>query len=72
MTSLLACAVNRGAGNPAYMGAVSWGVEKLAYVSGGNLVNSLGHAGVRPFRALAAGEIEQQAGRHVRLPIRES
>ena len=53
-------AVNRGAGNPAYMGAVSWGVEKLVYVSGGNLVNSLGHAGVRPFKALAAGKIERQ------------
>lgn len=53
-------AVNRRAGNPAYMGAVSWGVEKLVYVSGGNLVNSLGHAGVHPFKALIAGEIERQ------------
>jgi len=53
-------AANRAAGNPAYMGAVSWGVEKAVYVSGGNLVNSLGHAGVHPFKALVTGEIERQ------------
>jgi len=53
-------AANRVAGNAGYMGTVSWGIEKLVYIIGGNLVNSLGHAGVRPFKALVTGEIEQQ------------
>jgi len=53
-------AVNRAAGNAPYMGAVSWGIEKLTYISGGNLVNSLGHAGAHPFMALVTGEIERQ------------
>jgi fatty-acid desaturase len=52
--------INRAAGNPGYMGTVSWGVEKVVYIVGGNLVNSLGHAGVRPFKALVTGEIERQ------------
>jgi fatty-acid desaturase len=56
-------AVNRAAGNPASMGALSWGVEKLIYISGGNLVNSLGHAGAHPFKALVTGEIERQPDR---------
>jgi fatty-acid desaturase len=54
-------AVNRGAGNPGYMATVSWGVEKVVYILGGNLVNSLGHAGGRPFKALLTGEIERQS-----------
>jgi fatty-acid desaturase len=53
-------AVNKAAGNPGFMGAVSWVVEKLVYISGGNLVNSLGHAGLHPFKALVTGEIESQ------------
>ena len=53
-------ALNRTLGNPGYMGTVSWGVEKVVYIFGGNLVNSLGHAGVRPFKALVTGEIERQ------------
>jgi stearoyl-CoA desaturase (Delta-9 desaturase) len=53
-------AVNRAAGNPGSMGPVSWGVEKVVYILGGNLVNSLGHAGVRPFQALVTGEIKRQ------------
>jgi len=53
--------INRAAGNPGYMGTVSWGIEKVVYIIGGNLVNSLGHAGVRPFKALVTGKIEQQA-----------
>ena len=52
--------VNRAASNAGYMGPVSWGIEKLVYIMGGNLVNSLGHAGVHPFKALVAGEIEKQ------------
>jgi fatty-acid desaturase len=54
-------AVNRAADNPGYMGTVSWAVEKVVYILGGNLVNSLGHAGVRPFKALLTGEIERQS-----------
>jgi stearoyl-CoA desaturase (Delta-9 desaturase) len=54
-------AVNRAVGNPGYMGPFSWGVEKLVYIFGGNLVNSLGHAGARPFKALLTGEIGRQA-----------
>ena len=53
-------AVNRAAGNAGYMGTVSWVVEKAVYIFGGNIVNSLGHAGVRPFQALVTGEIERQ------------
>jgi fatty-acid desaturase len=56
-------AVNSAVGNPAYMGAVSWVVEKAIYISGGNLVNSLGHAGAHPFKALVTGEIEPQPDR---------
>ncbi|HUD10463.1 MAG TPA: fatty acid desaturase [Candidatus Saccharimonadales bacterium] len=54
-------AVNKAVGNPSYMGAVSWAVEKAVYVTGGNLVNSLGHGGIHPFRALVTGEIEPHA-----------
>jgi fatty-acid desaturase len=53
-------AINRAAGNPGYMGPISWGTEKVVYIFGGNLVNSLGHAGVHPFKALVTGEIEPQ------------
>jgi fatty-acid desaturase len=54
-------AINRAAGNPGYWGTVSWGVEKVVYIFGGNLVNSLGHAGLHPFKALVTGEIERQS-----------
>ena len=51
-------ALNKAAGNPAYMGVVSFGVEMGVYVAGGNLVNAIGHAGKHPAKALVTGEIE--------------
>jgi fatty-acid desaturase len=51
---------NRVSGNPGYMGTVSWIVEKAVYIFGGNIVNSIGHAGARPFTSLVAGTIEPQ------------
>jgi stearoyl-CoA desaturase (delta-9 desaturase) len=50
--------VNKAVGNPGYMGLVSWAVEKAFYVNGGNLVNSIGHAGAHPGKAIVTGEIE--------------
>jgi fatty-acid desaturase len=52
--------LNKGIGNPGYMGAISWVIEKAVYISGGNLVNSLGHAGLHPFKALVSGQIKPQ------------
>ena len=51
---------NRVLGNPGYLGGVSWVVEKAVYIFGGNIVNSIGHAGKRPFTSLVAGRIEPQ------------
>ena len=53
-------AINRAIGNAGYLGIVSWGIEKIVYIFGGNIVNSIGHAGAHPFRALFSGEIEPQ------------
>jgi stearoyl-CoA desaturase (delta-9 desaturase) len=50
--------VNRLAGNPVYMGLVSFGVEKAIYLAGGNAVNAVGHGGKHPFKAMVTGEIE--------------
>ena len=52
--------LNKRLGNPGYMGAISWVIEKAVYISGGNLVNSLGHAGIHPFKALVSGDIKPQ------------
>jgi stearoyl-CoA desaturase (delta-9 desaturase) len=52
--------INKVAGNPGYMGTVSWVVEKAVYIFGGNIVNSIGHAGARPFSSLVGGQIEPQ------------
>jgi hypothetical protein len=52
--------LNKTFGNPGYLGALSWLIEKAVYISGGNLVNSLGHAGIHPFKALVSGEIRPQ------------
>ncbi len=61
MASLVAhISANRVAGNPGYMGAMSWVIEKTVYIFGGNIVNSIGHAGAHPFNALVAGEISPQ------------
>jgi stearoyl-CoA desaturase (delta-9 desaturase) len=51
-------ALNKYLGNPSYMGGVSWAVEKAVYVTGGNLVNSIGHAGKYPLKAIFTGDIE--------------
>jgi fatty-acid desaturase len=48
--------VNKAVGNPGYMGAASWLVEKAVYISGGNLVNSIGHAGAKVGNAIVKGE----------------
>jgi stearoyl-CoA desaturase (delta-9 desaturase) len=49
---------NKAVGNRGYMGAMSWAIEKAVYVNGGNLVNSIGHAGARPGKAILTGKIE--------------
>ena len=51
-------ALNRAAGNHPAMGAVSWGLGKVGYVVAGNMVNSFGHAGKHPLKALVTGRIE--------------
>ena len=51
---------NRVTGNPGYLGAMSWVVEKAVYLFGGNIVNSIGHAGAHPLNALVVGEISPQ------------
>lgn len=51
-------ALNKVAGNHPAMGAVSWGIGKAGYVLAGNLVNSFGHAGKHPLKALVTGRIE--------------
>jgi len=50
-------AINKSIGNPGYMGAASWGFEKLFYIAGGNTVNSWGHAGAKPAAATLTGKI---------------
>lgn len=58
-TSLLAhMAVNKLLGNKATTGLLSFAAEKLMYVSGGNLVNAIGHSGAKPLKALVLGEIQ--------------
>lgn len=54
-------AVNKAVGNPSYMGLLSFGINKAAYIAGGNFVNSIGHAGKHPWKALFTGKIEPQA-----------
>jgi fatty-acid desaturase len=49
--------LNKVAGNPGYMGAVSFAAEKAFYVMGGNFVNSIGHSGAKPAEALVTGNI---------------
>ncbi len=54
-------AVNKAVGNPGYMGLLSFGINKAGYIAGGNFVNSIGHAGKHPWKALFTGKIEPNA-----------
>jgi fatty-acid desaturase len=51
-------ALNKLAGNNPLMGVVSWSVGKVGYVAAGNFVNTLGHGGKKPLKALFTGKIE--------------
>lgn len=50
-------ALNKIAGNPAYMAGVSWSIGKASYILAGNAVNSLGHGGKNPLKALVTNRI---------------
>ena len=49
-------AVNKALGNNPAMGLVSFGLSKVGYIAGGNLVNTFGHLGKKPAEAFWQGK----------------
>jgi len=50
--------MNKLVGNRARMGLLSFAIEKVGYVAGGNFVNAIGHGGQHPWRATLGAEIQ--------------